>query len=111
MGFSQWEKLFAQPIPPSRCQRRLCGSPSMAPYRKKQLEPRLRQLRPQTERKIVMSDKINEQAEKMRAIAQSTLDKAKDAVSNIWLNLKRCAKGPTLRASYSTAKDMNEKAV
>ena len=58
-----------------------------------------------------MSDKINEQAEKMRAIAQSTLDKAKDAVSNIWLNLKRCAKGPTLRASYSTAKDMNEKAV
>src|SRR5258705_7101307 len=87
MGFSQWEKLFAQPIPPSRCQRRLCGgylpyqSPSMAPYREKQLEPRLRQLRPQTERKIVMSDKINEQPEKMRAIAQSTLDKAKDAVS------------------------------
>src|SRR6266404_6870765 len=101
MGFSQWEKSFAQPIPPSRCQRRLCGgylpyqSPSMAPYKEKQLEPRLRQLRPQTERKIVMSDKINEQAEKMRAIAQSTLDKAKDAVSNIWLNLKRCAKGPT----------------
>jgi hypothetical protein len=28
-----------------------------------------------------MSDKINEQAEKMREMAQSTLDKAKDAVS------------------------------
>src|SRR6476646_8377840 len=42
-----------------------------------------------------MSDRISEQTEKMREMAQATLDKADSSV----------------RASYSTAKEMNEKAV
>src|SRR6476646_1655091 len=42
-----------------------------------------------------MSDRISEQTEKMREMAQATLDKADSSV----------------RATYSTAKEMNEKAV
>jgi len=55
-----------------------------------------------------MSDKINEQAEKMRAIAQSTLDKAKDAVSKYMAESQKMREktGSSVRASYSTAKDI-----
>jgi hypothetical protein len=60
-----------------------------------------------------MNDNINEQAEKMREMAQATLDKAKDAVSKyIAESQKMREKADSgVRASYSSAKDMNEKAV
>ena len=60
-----------------------------------------------------MSDKINEQAEKMREMAQSTLDKAKDAVTKYMAETqKMCEKtDASVRASYSNVKDMNDKAV
>ena len=60
-----------------------------------------------------MSDKANEQTEKMREIAQSTLDKAKDAVSKYMAESQKMREkaDSSMRASYSTAKEMNEKAV
>ena len=39
-----------------------------------------------------MSEKINEQTEKMREMAQTTLDKAKDAVSKYMAESQRCAR-------------------
>src|SRR6266404_6218336 len=60
-----------------------------------------------------MSDKINEQTEKMREMAQSTLDKAKDAVSKYMAESQkmRDKADSSVRASYSNVKEMNEKAV
>jgi hypothetical protein len=60
-----------------------------------------------------MSDKINEQAEKMREMAQSTLDKAKDAVTKYMAETQKMREktDATERASYSNVKDMNDKAV
>jgi hypothetical protein len=60
-----------------------------------------------------MSEKINEQTEKMREMAQTTLDKAKEAVSNYMAESQkvRDKADSTMRASYSSAKEMNEKAV
>ena len=60
-----------------------------------------------------MNDKINEQADKMREMAQTTLDKAKDAVSKYMAESQKMREkaDATVRTSYSTAKEMNEKAV
>ena len=60
-----------------------------------------------------MSDKINEQTEKMREMAQTTLDKAKDAVSKYMVESQKMREkaDSSVRASYSTVKEMNEKAV
>jgi hypothetical protein len=60
-----------------------------------------------------MSDKINEQTEKMREMAQTTLDKAKDAVSKYMAETQKLREKADsgVRASYSTVKEMNEKAV
>lgn len=60
-----------------------------------------------------MNDKINDQAEKMREMAQTTLDKAKDAVSKYMAESQKMREkaDTTVRTSYSTAKEMNEKAV
>lgn len=60
-----------------------------------------------------MSDKINEQAEKMREMAQNTLDKAKDAVSKYMAETHKMREkaDASVRASYSNVKDMNDKAV
>ena len=60
-----------------------------------------------------MSDKINEQTEKMREMAQTTLDKAKDAVSKYMAESQKMREkaDSSVRASYSTVKEMNEKAV
>jgi hypothetical protein len=60
-----------------------------------------------------MSDKINEQTEKMREMAQSTLDKAKDAVSRYMAETQKMREktDASVRASYSNVKDMNDKAV
>jgi hypothetical protein len=60
-----------------------------------------------------MSEKINEQAEKMREMAQSTLDKAKDAVSKYMAESQKLREKADsgVRATYSTAKEMNDKAV
>ena len=60
-----------------------------------------------------MSDKLNEQADKMREMAQATLDKAKDAVSKYMAESQkiRAKVDSSVQASYSSAKDMNEKAV
>jgi hypothetical protein len=60
-----------------------------------------------------MSDKINEQTEKMREIAQTTLDKAKDAVSKyISESQKLREKADSgVKAAYSNVKEMNDKAV
>ena len=60
-----------------------------------------------------MSEQINEQAEKMREMAQSTLDKAKDAVSKYMTESQKLREKADsgVRATYSTAKEMNEKAV
>ena len=60
-----------------------------------------------------MSDKINEQAEKMREMAQSTLDKAKDAVSKYMAEIAEIAREDRCqRASLLLkCKDMNDKAV
>ena len=60
-----------------------------------------------------MSEQINEQAEKMREMAQTTLDKAKDAVSKyITESQKLREKADSgVRATYSGAKEMNDKAV
>ena len=60
-----------------------------------------------------MSDQINEQTEKMREMAQTTLDKAKDAVSKYMAETQKMREKADsgVRASYSTVKEMNEKAV
>jgi hypothetical protein len=60
-----------------------------------------------------MSEKINEQTEKMREMAQTTLDKAKDAVSKYMAESQKMREkaDSSIRATYSTAKEMNEKAV
>jgi hypothetical protein len=60
-----------------------------------------------------MSEQINEQAEKMREMAQTTLDKAKEAVSKYMTESQKLREKANsgVRATYSTAKDINEKAV
>jgi hypothetical protein len=60
-----------------------------------------------------MNDKINEQTEKMREMAQATLDKAKDAVSKYMTESQKLREKADsgVRATYSSVKDMNEKAV
>ncbi len=59
-----------------------------------------------------MSDKINEQADKMREMAQTTLDKAKDAVSKYMAETQKMREKADsgVRATYSSVKEMNEKA-
>jgi hypothetical protein len=65
------------------------------------------------EMESAMSEKINEQAEKMREMAQTTLDKAKEAVSKYMTESQKLREKADsgVRATYSTAKEMNEKAV
>ena len=60
-----------------------------------------------------MSEKINEQTEKMREMARTTLDRAKDAVSKYMAESQKLRERTDagVRATYSTAKEMNEKAV
>jgi hypothetical protein len=60
-----------------------------------------------------MSEQINEQAEKMREMAQTTLDKAKEAVSKYIAESQKLREKADsgVRATYSTAKEMNEKAM
>ena len=60
-----------------------------------------------------MSEKINEQTEKMREMAQTTLDMAKDAVSKYMAESQKLREkaDSSIRATYSSAKEMNEKAV
>src|SRR6185436_2091378 len=60
-----------------------------------------------------MSEQINEQAEKMREMAQTTLDKAKDAVSKYMTESQKMREKADsgVRATYSSAKEMNDKAV
>src|SRR5450755_1765185 len=60
-----------------------------------------------------MTEQINEQAEKMREMAQTTLDKAKDAVSKYMAESQKLREKADsgVRATYSSAKEMNEKAV
>src|SRR3954453_14274120 len=60
-----------------------------------------------------MSDQINEQAEKMREMAQTTLDKAKDAVSKYMTESQKLREKADsgVRATYLSAKEMNDKAV
>jgi hypothetical protein len=60
-----------------------------------------------------MSEQINEQADKMREMAQTTLDKAKDAVSKYMAESQKLREKADsgVRATYSTAKEMNEKAM
>ena len=59
-----------------------------------------------------MSDKISEQTEKMREAAQATLDKAKDAVSKYMAESQQIRRKADsgVRASYSSVKEMNDKA-
>jgi hypothetical protein len=60
-----------------------------------------------------MSDQINEPAEKMREMAQTTLDKAKDAVSKYIAETQKIREKADsgVRATYSGVKEMNDKAV
>ena len=60
-----------------------------------------------------MSEKISEQTEKMREMAQTTLDKARDAVSKYMTESAKMREKVEagVKASYSTAKEMNDKAV
>ena len=60
-----------------------------------------------------MSEQINEQAEKMREMAQTTLDKANEAVSKYMTESQKLREKADsgVRATYSTAKEMNDKAV
>ena len=60
-----------------------------------------------------VSDTIDEQTEKMREMAQTTLDKAKDAVSKYMTESQKLREKADsgVRATYSTAKEMNDKAV
>jgi hypothetical protein len=59
-----------------------------------------------------MSDKISEQTEKMREAAQATLDKAQDAVSKYMAESQKIREKADsgVRASYSSVKEMNDKA-
>jgi hypothetical protein len=59
-----------------------------------------------------MSDKISEQTEKMREAAQATLDKARDAVSKYMAESQKIREKADsgVRASYSSVKEMNDKA-
>ena len=60
-----------------------------------------------------MSDKLNEQADKMREMAQATLDKAKEAVSQYMTESQKMREKADsgVRASYSAVKEINEKTV
>ena len=60
-----------------------------------------------------MSDKINEQTEKMREMAQTTLDKAKDAVTKYIAESQKLREKADsgVKAAYSNVKEMNDKAV
>jgi hypothetical protein len=60
-----------------------------------------------------MSEQINEQAEKMREMAQTTLDKAKEAVSKYITESQKLREkaDSSVRSTYSAAKEMNERAV
>jgi hypothetical protein len=60
-----------------------------------------------------MNEKVNEQAEKMREVAQTTLDKAKEAVSKYMTESQKMRENADsgVRATYSSVKEMNEKAV
>src|SRR3954465_13572608 len=60
-----------------------------------------------------MSEQINEQAEKMREMAQTTLDKAKEAVSKYITESQKLREkaDSCVRSTYSAAKEMNERAV
>src|SRR6476646_3671401 len=60
-----------------------------------------------------MSDKINEHADMMREIAQTTLDKAKEAVSKYITESQKLREkaDSSVRSTYSAAKEMNERAV
>ena len=60
-----------------------------------------------------MSEQINEQAEKMREMAQTTLDKAKEAVSKYMTESQKLREkaNSSVRSTYSAAKEMNERAV
>ena len=60
-----------------------------------------------------MSEQINEQAEKMREMAQTTLNKAKEAVSKYMTESQKLREKADsgVRATYSSAKDMNDKAM
>ena len=60
-----------------------------------------------------MSEQINEQAEKMREMAQATLDKAKEAVSKYMTESQKLREKADsgVRATYTSAKEMNDKAV
>ncbi|MGY4348021.1 hypothetical protein ACVWXM_004488 [Bradyrhizobium sp. GM7.3] len=58
-----------------------------------------------------MSEQINEQAEKMREMAQTTLDKAKEAVSKYITESQKLREkaDSSVRSTYSAAKEMNDK--
>src|SRR3954465_2395728 len=60
-----------------------------------------------------MSEQINEQAEKMREMAQTTPDKAKEAVSKYITESQKLREkaDSSVRSTYSAAKEMNERAV
>ena len=60
-----------------------------------------------------MSEQINEQAEKMREMAQTTLDKAKEAVSKYITESQKLREkaDSSVRSTYSAAKEMNDRAV
>jgi hypothetical protein len=60
-----------------------------------------------------MSDQINEQTAKMREMAQTTLDKAKDAVSKYIAESQKLRQKADsgVKAAYSNVKEMNDKAV
>ena len=60
-----------------------------------------------------MSGRISEQTEKMREMAQTTLDKVKEAVSKYMVESQKLREkaDTSVRATYSTAKEMNEKPV
>ena len=59
-----------------------------------------------------VSDTINDQTEKMRELAQTTLDKAKEAVSKYMTESQKLREKADsgVRATYSSAKEMNDKA-
>jgi hypothetical protein len=59
-----------------------------------------------------MSEQFNEQAEKMREMAQATLEKARDAVSKYMTESQKLREKADsgVRATYSTAKEMNDQA-
>jgi hypothetical protein len=74
----------------------------------------MRERKPQTpEMEGAMSEQINEQAEKMREMAQTTLDKAKEAVSKYMTESQKMREKADsgVRATYSSAKEVNDKAV